>query len=43
MIVLEFLVVSLVGGSVLAAGLVCWDRWRDRVQARALAQVNKEE
>jgi hypothetical protein len=43
MVILEFIVVSLVGGSVLAAGLVYWDRWRDRVQARAIAQVDKKE
>jgi hypothetical protein len=43
MLVLEFVVISLVGGSVLAAGMIVWDRWRERVQTRALEEANKEE
>ncbi len=42
MVVLEFLVMSCVGGAILAVALRKYDNWRADVRARELAEVNKD-
>jgi len=43
MVVLEFLVISCIGGAVLALALRKYDNWRADVQARALTKALKDE
>jgi hypothetical protein len=43
MVVLEFLMVSCVGGVILAFALRKYDNWRERVQTRKTEEALKEE